>query len=67
MRTTVTISQNLNCSIFEVMAQEIDDVIMLINFYLRIGDEAPQSTDQVKSDTEKEIKVTSATATGGWW
>ena len=49
------------------MAQEIDDVIMLINFYLRIGDEAPQSTDQVKSDKEKEIKVTSATATGGWW
>lgn len=68
MRTTITLSQNLNCSPFEILAQDIDEVIMLINFYLALGNEKQErKTNSVVPLKEKRIKVNDNTATGGWW
>lgn len=39
MRTTITIATNLNTNPFDVLNQDTDDVIMLINFYLMLGNE----------------------------
>lgn len=38
MKTTMTLSTNLNCSPFEIFDQDVDEVIMLINFYLKLGE-----------------------------
>ncbi len=68
MRTTITLSQNLNCSPFEIFEQDVDEVIMLINFYLILGDEkGEQKTNTTKHSKETRIRVNDKTATGGWF
>lgn len=71
MRTTITLAANLDCSPFTVFDQDTDEVIMLINFYIRLGDEIGNEDRpaQVRSAPAKEqrIRVNDKTATGGWW
>lgn len=68
MRTTITLSQNLNCSPFEILAQDTDEVIMLINFYLALGKEKRNGKTSVAvPKKEQRIRVNDDTATGGWW
>lgn len=68
MKTTLTISANLNTSIFEVFEQDVDEVIMLINFYLAYGQKT-SNTPTTASGAKKEqrIRVNDKTATGGWF
>lgn len=37
LKTTITIAGNYNITPFEVMAQDTDEVIMLINYLLELG------------------------------
>ncbi|MCQ2478918.1 MAG: hypothetical protein MJ091_06940 [Clostridia bacterium] len=72
MRTTVTLATNLNSSIFEVMAQDIDDVILLINYFVVLGategnKENKKASIKHKGKKEERIRVNDKTATGGWF
>ncbi len=46
MKTTMTLSQNLNVSPFEILDRDIDDVILIINFYIALG--SVQTESEVK-------------------
>lgn len=67
MKTTMTLSTNLNCSPFEIFDQDIDEVIMLINFYILLGEN--KEADFIIKDGKKHqrIRVNDKTATGGWF
>lgn len=71
MKTTLTLSGKLNCSIFEIFNQDCDEVITLINFILLLGEEtktAETTTTPLKTNTNnKRIKVNDKTASGGWF
>lgn len=69
MKTTLTISANLNTSIFEVFEQDVDEVIMLINFYLAYDQRTSSTptTARVGSNSDQRIRVNDKTATGGWF
>lgn len=65
----MTISANLNCSPFEVLDQDVDEVIMLINFYLRLGSskgDAEKPLQKGKKEVRR-VRVNDKTATGGWF
>lgn len=66
----MTLAGNLNCSPFEIFEQDVDEVIMLINFYILLGEEHKQDGKVEQSKTggkDKRIRVNDKTATGGWW
>ncbi len=71
MKTTMTLAANLNCSPFEIFAQDVDEVIMTINFYLLMSKhpEAKKSTAKptFQSGEEQRIRVNDKTATNGWF
>lgn len=68
MKTTMTLSANLNCSPFEIFEQDVDEVIMIINFYIDLGANAESGTNEVVPKTkETRIRVNDKTATGGWF
>lgn len=69
MKTTLTLSGKLNCSIFEIFNQDCDEVIMLINFILLLGEEANKAETPTKTSNSKDkrIKVNDKTASGGWF
>ena len=71
MKTTMTLAKNLQCSPFDIYAQDCDEVIMTINFYLILSrnPEAQQAAPKI-SNTRKQdqrIRVNDKTATGGWY
>lgn len=55
MRTTVTLAANLNCSPFDIFDKEIDEVIMVINFYMKLGTENNESGNN-KNENIKAVK-----------
>ena len=74
MKTTITLSANLNTSPFEVFNQDVDEVIMLINFYIELGAEQKLNNPiqkanktQTANSRQERIRVNDATATGGWF
>lgn len=73
MRTTMTLATNLHISPFEIFQQDCDEVIMLINFYLRIGNESNESAAHISAPKKQtygkneRIRVNDQTATGGWY
>ena len=74
MKTTMTLAVNLGCSPFDIFNQDVDEVIMTINFYIILGEQeentqttAPTSKPVIKPKKEERIRVNDATATGGWW
>ena len=68
MKTTITLSSNLNCSPFDIFDQETDEVIMLINFYIEMG-EKNENNNPVNATpkAEQRIRVNDKTASGGWF
>jgi hypothetical protein len=63
--TTDTLARSYNVTPFEIMAQDCDEVILLINYLLR---KAEQSPSPAAPNSDKQyIKVDDRTATGGWW
>lgn len=68
MKTTMTLAANLNCSPFEIFAQDVDEVIMTINFYLLMSKHPEAKKSTVKpAQKEQRIRVNDKTATGGWF
>ena len=52
LKTTITLAGNYGITPFEVMAQDTDDVIMLINYLLEIGQDAKASEPPVKKQKD---------------
>lgn len=65
----MTVSKNYNISPFEVLREDTELVIMCINYFIEQGDKTPvEKTERDANGNEiKRVKVTSKTATGGWW
>lgn len=63
----------MNCSMFDLYKQDIDEVIMTINFYLMLGEEENAKPTTTKAPmkpaakNQNRIRVNDATATGGWF
>ena len=67
MKTTMTLSANMNCSPFMVFEQDTDEVIMIINFYIELGLENDKPAGKSVSKKQERIHVNDKTATGGWF
>ena len=67
LTTTDNIARSYNVTPFEIMAQDCDEVIMLINYMLRKAENAPASANAPANSDKQYIKVNDRTATGGWW
>jgi hypothetical protein len=71
MKTTMTLAMNLHVSLFDIFQQDCDEVIMLINFYIKIGsnekNHKPLEPKKPKYDSNERIRVNDKTATGGWF
>ena len=67
MRTTMTLSANMNCSPFEIFDREVDEVITIINFYIELGANANTNSVSNVNSKDTRIRVNDKTATGGWW
>lgn len=69
----MTLSGNLNCSPFEIFDQDMDEVILLINFYLELGESSDYQNNKknhvpnMKYGKNERIRVNDKTATGGWF
>ena len=63
----MTLSANLNCSPFDIMDRDVDEVIMIINFYIELGANANSNEVINTNSKETRIRVNDKTATGGWW
>lgn len=70
----MTLSANLNTDPFSIFEQDVDEVIMIINFYIELGAEQKQQSPQPKANKtqtakgkQERIRVNDATATGGWF
>lgn len=69
MKTTLTLSSSLNGDLFAILDKDVDDVIMVINFYILYGEQEHSSTQTEKraGNKKERIRVTDKTATGGWF
>lgn len=63
----MTLAGNLNCNPFVIFDQDVDEVIMTINFYIAIGNEHSPAPQKGQVQKEKRIRVNDKTATGGWF
>ena len=68
MDVSITICKAHNMTPFDLYREDTDEVIMLINYYIKKGD----STEHVVSkagnlQVEKRIRVNDRTASGGWF
>lgn len=52
---------------FELFKQDVEEVIMLINYFIEKGETTPSQNSQNSSKKEERIKVNDKTATGGWY
>jgi hypothetical protein len=44
MKTTITIAGNMNTTPFDIFNQDVDEVIIIINYYLLLGAENKSKT-----------------------
>lgn len=65
MKTTMTIATNFNVSPFMVLEQDVDEVIMLINFYIALG--KTKEIKPLQNKNNQRVRVNEKTATGGWF
>lgn len=55
-------------TIFDVMQQDTDEVIMLLNYYIARGKDQEEKTAPKRGGkSEERIRVNDKTATGGWY
>ena len=55
-------------TIFDVMQQDTDEVIMLLNYYIARGKDQEEKTAPTRGGkSEERIRVNDKTATGGWY
>lgn len=67
LATTDTIARSYNVTPFEILAQDCDEVIMVINYFIRKGENTPVVAQAPANSEKQYIKVNNMTATGGWW
>lgn len=66
----MTLARSFGVSPFEIMAQDCDEVIMVINYFITKADSddgKPAANHAANGSKQEYIKVNSKTATGGWW
>lgn len=54
LKTTITLAGNYNITPFEVMAQDTDEVIMLINYLLELGQERESEPHKPQEKRQKD-------------
>lgn len=54
MKTTMTLSQHLNISPFEIFDRDCDEVIMLINFYIMLGENKNTKTQTTAKSSKND-------------
>ena len=52
---------------FDILKQDKDEVIMLLNYMAEKSETAPAKPVAAAQRNDTRIRVTNATATGGWW
>lgn len=56
---------------FDIMAQNVDDVIMIINHFIEKGENMPSEESKpapaLSNNKQQRIRVNDSTATGGWF
>jgi hypothetical protein len=67
LATTDNLARSYNVTPFEIMAQDCDEVILLINYLLLKAEQHPASATAPANSDKQYIKVNDRTATGGWW
>lgn len=67
LSTTETLARSYNVTPFEIMAQDCDEVIMLINYFLKKAEVEPSTEAAPANNKQQYVKVNDRTATGGWW
>ena len=67
MATTVNLARTFGVTPFEIMAQDCDEVIMLINHFLQKAENEPAAGAAAADKGQQMVKVDDRTATGGWW
>ena len=50
-----------------VFDQDTDEVIMIINFYIELGNESEKPVTKAANKKQERIHVNDKTATGGWF
>ena len=64
MELSINLSKLNNISYFELLKQDLDEVIWLANYYILKAENKPTKSSKPK---EQRIRVTDETATGGWY
>lgn len=72
VKVTITLAGNMGTNPFFIFDQETDEVIMLINYYLALGENGEHNDNYINPTSyapqrEKRIRVNDKTATGGWF
>lgn len=73
MEATVNLARSHSISPFEIFKADVEDVIMLLNFYIEKSEEAPQTGNEGHKTAAKQsnkpvrVRVNDKTATGGWY
>ena len=52
---------------FDLFAQDTEEVIMLLNYYIEKGNHPENGTVKAEKHGEERIRVNDKTATGGWF
>ena len=65
MELSINLSKLTNVSFFEILKQDLDEVIWLANYLILKADNTPKKSNSKPKETR--IKVNDETATGGWY
>jgi hypothetical protein len=64
METTFTLARNFSVTPFAIFEQDCDEVISVINHYIKKANASPEKSCK---DKNQRIRVNDKTASGGWW
>ena len=64
MELSINLSKLTNVSYFDILKQDLDEVIWLANYLILKADNTPKKQSKPK---EQRIRVDDETATGGWY
>lgn len=68
MYVSMSLCSNYNMTPFYLFAQNTEEVIMIVNFYIEKSQYNTVNASKVKKNNKEErIRVTEKTATGGWY
>jgi hypothetical protein len=67
LEVVIILSEQWRVPPFETLKTDIDDFIMLLNYYMNLDKQNDEKPVKKSAGKEKRIKVNDRTATGGWF